>query len=280
MTSEAAPLSEPQAPPVEDGPSLFTSVYWIARLTILENLRRDVHLTTLFLAVGLLVLPAYVNAFSMGIGAFERISKDFGLTLIGYFGVGMAILLGSTALPADLEARTLYPVLARPLTRGAYLSGKFVGLALILAGSLGLLGVFLNLSISALTGNVDLRLFAVLFGYLLETWVLLAACLFFSTFASPAVGGVLGVFTYLLGGLSKAFVEFFLLEDRQGYLAAAMAMTFKTVLPHFDIFRIKNAVVHGLSLEPGYMAAMTQYGAAWVLLFLLLAERSFGRRDL
>ncbi len=102
---------------------MILKIYYLSKLYLLEQIRRQVHLVTLFLAVILLMLPAYVNSFSLGLSAFERVAKDFGLTLISFYAVAMAIFLGVTAVSSDLERRTLYPLLARPIPRWAYLIG-------------------------------------------------------------------------------------------------------------------------------------------------------------
>ena len=131
----------------------------LTHLYFLGSVRRQVHLATLFLGAILFMLPAYINAFSLGINAFERVSKDFGLTLIGYFGIAMAILLASTSIPRDLENRSIYPVLARPVRRYQYLLAHYLALVALLACSYLFLGVCLSAAVSALTHELDLTLF-------------------------------------------------------------------------------------------------------------------------
>lgn len=259
---------------------MILRIYYLAKLYLLEQIRRQAHLVTLFLGVVLLMLPAYINSFSMGLSAFERVSKDFGLTLINFYAVGMAIFLGVTAVASDVERRTLYPLLARPIPRWAYLMGKFVGVLVVLLASVLVLSTALMLSIASLSKFADGQLLVVALCYGLEASVLAAACIFFSTFASPPLAGVLGVFLYFVGGLSTSFINFFLIEDRGSPAAAALARGLKVVMPHFDLFRVKNAVVYTLPLQPAYLASITVYGLAWMLLFLLLAERVFARKDL
>ena len=81
------------------------SLLEIARVQLLENIRRQVHLITLFMAAGMLILPAYVNAFSMGLQAFGLVTKDFGLTAISYYGIAMALLLGCSTTDASTARR-------------------------------------------------------------------------------------------------------------------------------------------------------------------------------
>jgi Cu-processing system permease protein len=256
------------------------SIIEIARLQLLESLRRQVHLVTVFMAFIMLTLPAYVNAFSMGLQAFELVTKDFGLTLLSYYGVAMSLMLGSSAVPRDIERKTIYPILSRPISRFSYLAGQFLGTAVLLMGSLFLLAAALCLGIYSLSRNPNLNVFFAAYGYGLECCVLIAACLCFSTFASPPLAGVMGFFLYIVGGMSRAFIQFFLREDRGASHLAWGVEKLKNFFPNFEIFRLKYPVVHGFHIMPEYHWAETLYAAGWVLLFLLLAGIRFEKRDL
>jgi Cu-processing system permease protein len=252
----------------------------IARLQMLENLRRQVHLVTVFMAFAMLMLPAYVNAFSMGLQAFELVTKDFGLTLISYYGVAMSLLLGSSVVPRDIERKTIYPILSRPLGRVSYLAGQFLGTAVLLMGSLLVLAGALALGIASLSHRFDVNIFGAALGYGIECSVLIAACLCFSTFASPPLAGIMGFFLYVVGGMSNAFIQFFLREDRGASQMAQAVEVMKNFFPNFEVFRLKYPVVHGFHIHPQYYSAESLYGLAWIALFLLLAGVRFETRDL
>lgn len=247
---------------------------------MLAQIRQQIHLITLFLGVILLMLPAYVNSFSLGVNAFERVAKDFGLTLISFYGVAMAVMLGSSVIPKDLEKKAVYPILGRPISRFQYLLCHFLALAALLLLSMLLLGVCITTSVGILGGVFDFRIFLAVMGYYFETTIILAASLCFSTFASPALAGVMSVFIYMVGGLSNAFIRFFLVEDRGNSVMASVAQALKLCLPSFQVFRLKDPVVHSLLIPPGYFGGMLVYWMAWLLLFLLLAEWRFSRKDL
>jgi ABC-type transport system involved in multi-copper enzyme maturation permease subunit len=256
------------------------SVLEIARLQLLENIRRQVHLVTLFMAFGMLILPSYVNAFSMGLQAFELVAKDFGLTLLSYYGVAMSLLLGSSVVPRDIERKTIYPILSRPLPRVSYLAGQFLGTATLLTASLLLLAGALGLGIFSLSRHYDFDLFWAALGYSLECWVLISACLCFSTIASPPLAGVMGFFLYVIGGMSGAFINFFLRDDRGATHLARGVEVLKGFFPSFDVFRLKYPVVHDLPIAWQYHGAEILYALGWVMLFLLLAGLRFEKRDL
>jgi ABC-type transport system involved in multi-copper enzyme maturation permease subunit len=256
------------------------SVLEIARVQLLENIRRQVHLITLFMAAAMLMLPAYVNAFSMGLSAFQVVTKDFGLTAISYYGIAMALLLGSSVVPRDIERKTIYPILSRPLGRVTYLAGQFLGTAALVGGSVFLLTLCMGLGVASLSREFDTSLFAAAWGYSLESSLVVAICMCFSVFASPPLAGVLGFFVYIIGGMSNAFIQFFLREDRGADWVANAVEGAQRFVPNFSIFRLKYPVVHSLPIEPHYHLAESIYAAIWILLFLLAAGIRFETKDL
>lgn len=253
------------------------AVFEIARLYVTESVRRQLHLVTLFLGVLLLVMPNLFNTF--GMTGFDRVTKDVALTLLGLYAAGMALFLGSTAVPADLERRTLYPLLARPLSRMQYLLGKFVGIFAILALGLLLLGLCLMASLALLGTGADPTVLIAVGLYVLEAGILAAFCLFCSTFASPALAGVLGAFVYILGGLSQTFIDFFL-SEAGSQLQSFGARAVRLVIPHFDVLQLKDPIVHGAPIPDAYLASVALYALGWTVLFLLLADWSFEGKDL
>lgn len=256
------------------------AVLAMAKLYFLGSMRRQVHLATLFLGVLLFMLPAYINAFSLGITAFERVSKDFGLTLINYFGVGMAILLGSSAIPKDIENRSLYPILARPVSRSGYIVSHFLAIAALLALSFIFLGSSLCLAISAMTKELELAIFLPLLTSFLQACIIASFCMAVSTIASPALAGTGGAFVFLVGSLPGAFIRFFLVEDRDSSFASTLATGIKSVLPNLAVFSLKDPIVHEIGFNKMYLPAVVFYGLEWVIIYLLLAAILFGKRDL
>ncbi len=251
------------------------AVLALARLYLLGCLRRQVHLATLFLGVVLFMLPAYVNVFSMGSGAIERISKDFGLTLITYFTVAMAVLLGSTSLPADLETRSLYPVLARPLSRGGFLVAHYLAISAMLAGSAVFLCLCLMTSMGLMIRQFDPSLLIALYGAFLQAAVIAALCLMVSVRLRSAAAGVLGALMFLVGNFSADFFRLWLPGGM-----SAIAGVLKAFLPDLSAFALKDPVIHQVATPPAYLLGITVYGVGWVILLLILARFAFEEVDL
>lgn len=247
----------------------------IARLTLIETMRRQIELLTFFLAIGIAVLPTAANAF--GLGASDRVVKDIALTLMGFYGVLLAVFFGAATLPGEIERKLIYPVITRPMPRRAYIWGKWLGLLGFIAFSQIVLALTLVGAMWALMDHFDPQVWKPVVGYLAEDAVLLAVCMAFSTFSSPPLAAVLGLFIYIFGGLPKAFFEFFL---QRNALQQATAVALKAVTPHFEYFHVKNAVVHHDVVPTTYMLAVLAYAMVWIVLVQLLAEAAFERRSL
>ncbi len=252
----------------------------LSYLYLLGHLRRHVYAGSLLTALLLFGLPTYVDAFSLGMNSFERVSKEFGITLIGFYGVVMALLLGSTTVARDLQTRALYPILARPLSRGVYLSGHLLALALVLGLTLLLLSISLTLALGLKTGRLDLSVSWAVYGIFLQSLLVGAFCLVASLRCSPALAGTLGAAVYLVGNLSGAFIRFFLVEDRGSAISAALAKGLKGALPNLTLFSIKDPMVHNIALPPGYMLSVSYYGIIWLVLVLLFGILLFRKVDL
>jgi len=253
---------------------------FLCQLYLTGILRRQLHLATLLLAILLLILPAYVDAFSMGLHSFERVAKEFGLTAISYFAVAMAIMLGCTSIPADLESRALYPILARPLSRGSYMLAHFLALLLWLGGSLLLLLGCFCLALRIKTGHFDTGVAVGVYGAFLQAMVVGTVCLVFSVRCSPPLAGTIGAAVFLVGNLSGAFIRFFLVEDRESIVSATLAKTLKGIMPNLSLFALKDPAVHSIALPSGYLAAISYNALIWVVILLLLAQLAFQRVDL
>lgn len=252
----------------------------LSRLQLLANLRNQVHLVTLFVLTGLMMLPAYVNSYSLGPSLFATVTKDLGLTMISYFGVLMSVLIGSQLIANDIDRKTIYPLLARPLGRFTYLAGQWLGVTCLLTVSLVFLSAALGLGIYSLLRVFDPNLMLAALGYSLECGVLLAACLCFSLFVSPALAGVLGLLLYALGGLSSSFLRYLLVSRQAGPIASGLLAFAKGLIPNFDVFRLKYAVSHGLAIPPSYGIEAAGYAAGWVFLLLGISTWKFAQKDL
>lgn len=257
----------------------MVSAGWIAWISCLESLRSRRFWIGLALALGMLLLPAYVNAFSMGLQAFEMVAKEFALTTMSFFATGLALVLGCTAMPRDLERGSLHPLLCRPIPRIAYVLGQCLGIAVQLAVCLSLAGLCLEVGMFGLNRQFDPGIASAVFAITLESTLLATVAVAATTVASPPLAAVMALFVYIIGGMPQDFIDFFLRDDRGAPQLAGTVEFLKSLFPHFEILRLKYPVVHGYFILPSYYWAQALYAGGWMAVFVLLAGIRFERRD-
>ena len=112
---------------------VFERILVISKLTVLENSRKQVFHVLLIAALAIICASTLLSFFTLGVQL--KILKDLSLTSIIFCGGMLAVALASAGLPGEIEHRTLYPILARPIRRWEFIFGKYLGtLATIYSG--------------------------------------------------------------------------------------------------------------------------------------------------
>src|SRR5262245_34115628 len=182
----------------------------IAALTVKEAVRNRILYLLFFFAVALISLSWVIG--KLTVGDELKIIKDLGLSSIHLFGTLITVIIGIGLVFRELERRTVYLVLSKPIRRWQFLVGKFCGLAVLLLMVLISLGL-LFYCILLLKGESDLRIFLAFYGIYLE-WLLIAAtALMFSSFSTPLLSVMLTLAVFLMGHLSSSLL---MLKDRLG----------------------------------------------------------------
>ncbi len=233
--------------------------------------RRTIYGIGILLLLALLVI-GQIPTFD--ISSQGRFILDFGLFGLELGGLLLAIGLAANLYPRDREQRTVMPLIAVPLSRTKYLLGRFVGAALVQAATLviGLLGLMIILSVNGLGIPSDLAAAGLLL--IVEGWFLLAAVFFFSFWTSPPLNAPLTVILFILSQMSVR--DFIALYPS----AAGLMRILRMLLPHMDVFHIKDPVAHGIGVEPVYFLLAMLYGIAYTAFMLSLALAVWRTRDL
>ena len=203
-----------------------------------------------------------------------RFILDFGLFGIELGALLLALGLAANLYPRDRETRTIMPLLAVPLSRWQYLLGRFFGAALVQAAALlvSCLGLMLILLFNGLPIPGNLLPATILI--LVEGWFLLSTVFFFSFFTSPPLNWPLTTVLFIVSQMSVS--EFTgLIPSAPGFMR-----TLRLLLPHADVFHIKDPIAHGFEIEPLYFVIAVFYGLCYSAFMLSLALAVFRGRDL
>jgi len=250
---------------------------------------RDKVLYNLVLFAILLIGASYLIG-QVTAGQDVKIIKDLGLAATSVFGLFIAIFIGIGLVSKEVEKRSIYSLLAKPIERHQVVLGKYVGLLLTLAVNLSVMafalyGVLAYMQWGTSPGIVQtwerpaldpilLEAFALTF---VELAIVTAIALFFSTFSTPLLSAALTFGFFVAGRFSADLRNFDQTVDSRA--AAAIAKGLYWILPNLASFDVRAQVVHGPPITIGYVALMAGYGALYVGALVVAATLIFSQRD-
>ena len=245
---------------------------------------------------GIIAFAAVLMAASYLIGQITagqdiKVIKDLGLAAMSVFGLFIAVFIGIGLVAREIDRRSIYAVLAKPIRRHEFIVGKYLGLVGTLVVNLAMMAVPYYLVLAYLGWTLPDRTIAAAAAPLLDPRLLLAIgmigcelalvtalALFWSTFSSSALlSAALTVGLYVAGQFGADLKNF--REAVDSPVAGAVGAALYYVLPNFAAFDVKAQVVHALPIEPGYVALTVVYGAVYVGLLLTASVLIFSRRD-
>jgi ABC-type transport system involved in multi-copper enzyme maturation permease subunit len=247
----------------------------IAGITFKEAKRdRILYLLFFFAAVG--IVASRVLAV-LTVGDRIKIIKDVGLASISIFGVLMAILIGTGLVYKEIDKKTIYTLLAKPLHRAEFILGKFLGLVLTLFVMTAAMTVIFLAIVYAHTLKVETGLLVAVVYIFLELVLITAVAILFSSFSTPILSSLFALGFYLIGHLSWGLE--LILKKMQPGPGRSLVRALFLILPDLENFNFRTEVVHGLPIPPGIPLSAFFYGICYTAFILGLAVLIFRRRD-
>ncbi|NLN75168.1 MAG: ABC transporter permease subunit [Armatimonadetes bacterium] len=284
-------------------------IWAIARTTVGDALRKKILQVFIVVAIGLIVLSLSFSqtlSFSSQRGASSdfMLLKSFGLGMMALAGIFISLILGVTLIPQEFERRTIYTILAKPVKRYEFITGKFLGAILTLGIATGLMGITFILTIvikaigaqqlsasptlgqmlGSTTEKVAIFDWNMVWGVILvylQFMVLSSIVLLFSLIFTQTVNFFMGAAVYAVGFMSTVVIS---LGGAEG-ANVALQLFYKTisyVLPRFDQFNIPNQLLHPetqVTNMGAYTGMMALYGLLYTLLALVAAILIFERKE-
>ena len=247
----------------------------IAGITFKEA-KRDRVLYLLFFFAALGIVASRVLAV-LTVGDRVKIVKDVGLASISLFGVLMAILIGTGLVYKEIDKKTIFTLLAKPLHRAEFILGKFLGLVLTLLVMTAAMTLIFLAIVYAHTGRIEAALLVAVAYIFLELVLITAVAILFSSFSTPILSSLFALAFYLIGHLSWG-LELVYRKMRPG-AGRTLVRALYAVLPDLENFNFKTEVVHNLSIPPAIYFPAALYGLCYTAFILGLAVLVFRRRD-
>lgn len=250
----------------------------IARNAFREAVRDRV-LYNLVLFV-LLLTGASVFIGELSGGQERKVIVDLGLSAMLLFGVFIAIFVGVGLVYKEIERRTIYAVFSKPVGRGEFLVGKYLGLCLTLLVNVVVMGVGVSLALVYVSHGWDPFIPtiwpAVLLIYM-ELMLLTATALLFSSFSSPALSALLTFMVFIIGHFSADLKS--LAASLGGSGARWLFTGLYYLLPNLSNYSFITPAAHGRAPSPGFVFATALYAFVYIAVILAAATLVFSRRN-
>jgi ABC-type transport system involved in multi-copper enzyme maturation permease subunit len=209
---------------------------------------------------------------------------------LSIFGVLIAVFIGIGLVAKEVERRSIFALLSKPVTRGQFLVGKYAGLVMTLIVNLSVMtmafyAVLFYMDATA-TANVragwpapatDPRLLIAIVLIVAELMLVTALALFFSTFSSPLLSALLTLGVWVAGHFNSDFRNFQNVLDSPA--AAWVGRAVYYLLPNLAPFDVKAEVVYGQPVAWSHVAYTLLYATVYITILLLGAHAIFRRRD-
>jgi len=252
----------------------------LAKSVLVEAVRRKEIYIIVLLCTGLIVSAMTLDFF--GLGGLVKFYREIALQLMGFATAVTVIVLATRQLPREFENRTIYPLLARPVSRLTFLIGKLAG---VLAAALFCFGLFMLLYVAGvltLGGDMAWGLFAQhLYLQVLQMLVLSSLCFLLSLVLNFDAALVIGLLLYSASGILSSTALF--LYEFTTPLGRFLLLALNYLLPQLVLFDLSEKTVHAEIWSPlsvRILLALTAYGLTYTVIFTALTYQLFRRRTL
>lgn len=250
-------------------------------LTIARNAFREAVRDRILYNLIVFVLLITVSAIFLGeltAGQEARVIVNLGLSATLVFGAFISIFVGVSLVWKEIEKKTVYSIFSKPVGRGEFIVGKYLGLCATLGANLAVMALGVTLALvyvggSGLIGGV----WAAAFLIFLELTILTGVAIMFSSFSTPALSALLTFFVFLIGHFSASLLDF------AGTIGSASTLAFFTaiyyLLPNLSNFSFITETANGLTPPVAMIGGAVLYAAFYNVVLLAITVLIFSRRN-
>jgi Cu-processing system permease protein len=253
-----------------------------------ESVRDKVLYNLVFFAL-LLMAASYLLG-QLTAGQDVKIIKDLGLAAMSIFGSFIAVFIGIGLVFKEVDRKSIYNILSKPIRRQEFIAGKYLGLVLTLLVNVAVMTIAYYAVLGYMAWSMGgwmlpgweapaadpalLKAIAMIF---LQLMIVTAIALLFSTFSSPMLAAAMTLALFVAGHFGADLKNLSMATDSPAAIYLGRALYY--ILPNLAPFDIKAAVVHGRSVPTGLLALNAGYAVVYISMVMTLATFIFLRRD-
>ncbi len=272
----------------------MTEIIAIGLNTFREAIRNKVLYLILLFAVLLIGSSIFLSTLALEEGM--RVVKNLGLSSINVFGLLVAMFIGVTLIPQEVESKTIYTIISQGVRRWQFILGKFLGLTLTVYANIAVMSLLLLAIMFWFLGGFShpmltlkdpsfLWVPAAIGMQLFEMLIVISIAILFSSFSTPILSAVMTLMVYVIGNMTNAFWDYIRLQSEKGGNEVFCGfLTFIWYLcPHLDLLNLKKLAVYFELLPPAQtyfpLGPAVLHAVTYTTLVLFLACTAFSKRD-
>jgi ABC-type transport system involved in multi-copper enzyme maturation permease subunit len=253
----------------------MTRILVIARNTFREAIRDRIYLAIFCFAGILLAATQVLSPLALGEGG--KITRDFGLSSLVLLTLLVTVLVGTGLVHKEIERKTIMTLLSKPLGRGEFVIGKFLGLLWTLAVIFGAMLVMLMGLLYVKDGRFDVPVLLAACLSIGELVVITSVAIFFSTCTSPALSAMFTFAAYVAGHFAADLKTF--AGQASSWIVSALANGAYYLFPNLELFNARGPAVHGIVPGVSQFGFAFLYAALYASAVLGAAVLVFRRRE-
>ena len=250
------------------------------RAIAVNTFREAIRDRILYLFIGFaIVMVISTKLFGMlTVGDEAKIVKDIGLAAMQFFSMLIAVMMSMLLISREVDNRTVFNILSKPVRRWQFILGKYLGLVAIVAANLLLITLVLVVMVLIYTRQFDPMLFFSAAMTMLEMSVLAAFATLFAVLTRPILGSLMTLAMFVVGHMSSDL--WLLTRQLPGTFTRAVVAVVYYLVPNLERFNFRTEVVHDLPIQAAAVGWAVVYASAFVAVLLFLAALRFRTKDL
>lgn len=247
----------------------------IAKNTFKEVIRDKILYSILGFALLFILSTLFLGSISLGEDL--KIIRDFGLAGIYIFSLIIAIFMGTSLIYKEIDKRTLFITLSKPVSRRDFIIGKFLGLFSGLIITVLLMSFIYFIIIAFKGGIFDWRGLIAISLSLVEIAIFVSLSILFSTFSKPLASTIYSVLILYIGHSLNMVLSHF---ERSGGISIYAIKSVYYIFPNLEKFNLRNMVVYDTALSGVEVTLSVLYGVVYCIILLWLAIWSLSKQEL
>lgn len=255
---------------------MLNKIFIISLYTLKEILKSRILYVTAVIGVAIMVVTYVATEFTFGVP--EKVALDFGLGMLSLSSLGISLFMGSTLLSNEINSRTVYMVISRPVPRWVFISGKIIGLMSVMLINVALLSIMTLLCSYLLGGEINQVIILAIIFNILECMLLLLVVVFFSLFCNTILSTSISMVILMLGHAIKETQNTSFVEKR-AFIKIFLEI-YHLILPGFYKLNLKDFVIYNQTIDTSYLVNSFLYGSCYSLFLFCMIIFIFNRKNL